>query len=46
MNLNFHVDFEGKNDISFDIEHMIETPDEFEQLLLTVQELVEMFRDL
>ena len=46
MNINFHIDFEGKNDVSFDIEHEPVSPDEFEQVLKTIKVLIEMFRDL
>lgn len=46
MNINFHVDFEGKNDVSFDIDDEPTTPDHFEQILSAIQKLVEVFRDL
>lgn len=46
MNINFHVDFEGKNEVSFDIEHEPTSPDEFEQILKTIKSLIGVFRDL
>lgn len=46
MSIRFHIEFEGKNKITLDIEDTPDSPRAFEQVILTIEGLVVEFRDL
>lgn len=44
MNMRFHIDFKGTNEMTFDVEHEPNTPDEFQQMIFAIKKLVMEFR--
>lgn len=46
MNIEFHVDFEGKNKISLNIDEIPISPDMFKEVIDSIKYLVKEFRDL